>query len=88
MNEDQKPILDRISRIEGQLRGIRTMVEQHRACHDIVKQIAAANGALRGLGLAVLEHHLEDCVDDAMQGRIGREELVRRLLDVYSRANG
>ncbi|MFA6241876.1 MAG: metal-sensitive transcriptional regulator [Candidatus Hydrogenedentales bacterium] len=85
MDESRKRILDRLNRIEGQVRGIRGMVEQERSCYDVVKQVAAVNGALRSLGLVVLEHHLQECVTDAMDGRMEREELTRRLLDLFGR---
>lgn len=87
MNDAKKPVIDRISRIEGQLRGIRSMVETERPCHEIVKQVMAAAGALRSLTLVILEHHLQECVDDAVQGQISRDELVARLLEVYSRVS-
>lgn len=85
MDESKKRILDRLNRIEGQVRGIRGMVEQERGCYDIVKQVAAVNGALRSLGLLVLEHHLTDCVTDAMEGRMERDELTQRLTDLFGR---
>ncbi|MBX7257584.1 MAG: metal-sensitive transcriptional regulator [Candidatus Hydrogenedentes bacterium] len=85
MDESKKRILDRLNRIEGQVRGIRGMVEQERGCYDIVKQVAAVNGALRSLGLLVLEHHLSDCVSDTLEGRMQSEELKQRLMDLFGR---
>jgi CsoR family transcriptional regulator, copper-sensing transcriptional repressor len=82
-----KPIIDRINRIEGQVRGIRRMVEERRGCHDVIKQVAATAGALRSLGLVMMEHHLKDCVNDAVEGKMDRDVLVRQLLDVFNRVS-
>ncbi len=59
----------RLCRIEGQVRGIRKMVEEGRYCIDIATQIKAARSALKQAGLAVLDTHLRTCVADAMRSR-------------------
>ncbi len=82
-----KQLLDRISRIEGQVRGIRGMIEDRRGCHDIIKQVAATAGALRALGLVIMEHHLHECVDDTVTGKLSREELVKQLVDIFNRVS-
>ncbi|MDR3558810.1 MAG: metal-sensitive transcriptional regulator [Candidatus Pacebacteria bacterium] len=51
-------MLHRISRIEGQVRGIRKMIEENRNCRDVVTQVAAAKEALAGLGAEVLRNEL------------------------------
>lgn len=84
-NPDKKRILDRINRIEGQVRGLRKMVEERRDCPDMIKQVAATAGALRSLGMVILEHHLKDCMEQAAAGRISQKELTRRLLDLFNR---
>lgn len=80
---DTKRILDRISRIEGQVRGLRKMVEEQRGCPDVIKQVAATAGALRSLGMVILEYHLHDCVESAAANRISRDELMKRLLELF-----
>ncbi len=82
---DTKRILDRISRIEGQVRGLRKMVEEQRGCPEVIKQVAATAGALRSLGMVILEHHLHDCVESAAAGRISRNELIKRLVELFNR---
>ena len=65
--------LARLKRIEGQVRGIAQMVENDRYCVDVVRQIAAAQQALRSVGRELLRHHLKHCVRDA--ARKGDEAL-------------
>lgn len=58
--------LTRLTRIEGQVRGIRKMVEERRYCVDIVMQIKAVKAALTKVELGVLEKHIHHCVADAV----------------------
>ena len=83
--EDHKKLLDRISRIEGQVRGIRKMVEDDRACFDVLKQVAATIGATRSLGVVILEDHLKGCVSDAIRSKRNDEELVDQVVDVFKK---
>lgn len=81
--EDHKKVADRISRVEGQVRGIRKMVEDDRDCFDVLKQIAAAVGALRSIGMVILEDHLKGCVSDAIRSRTNEDALIRQVIDVF-----
>ena len=77
-----RPLLARLARVEGQVRGIERMVRDDRTCVDILTQIAAVRAALDEVGLALLEEHVDACVSaDADKG--GRaadlKEPVRRL---------
>ncbi len=63
---DHHPQLNRLRRVEGQLRGIQKMVEERRYCMDIIAQIRAASGALRQVELGILQAHLNHCVRDAL----------------------
>ncbi len=74
-------LLERIRRIEGQVRGIGRMIEEDRYCVDILVQIAAARSALDNLGMLVLEGHVKGCVAQALRDGRG-EEAVRELLEV------
>ncbi len=60
--DDDKRLLDRLSRVEGQVRGLRKMLEEGRACEDVLTQLLAARSGLEQAGLAVLDRHLTDCV--------------------------
>ena len=61
--------LQRLKRIEGQVRGIHKMIEEDRYCADILVQISSVQQALRGLAKQVMEGHLEHCVASAFASR-------------------
>lgn len=83
--EDHKFLLDRINRIEGQVRGLRRMVEEDRDCLDTLKQIAAASGAIRSLGIVILENHLKGCVSEAIRDKGSNEELIHQVIDIFNK---
>ncbi|MDJ0570177.1 MAG: metal-sensitive transcriptional regulator [Pleurocapsa sp. MO_192.B19] len=60
--ESLKQIINRLSRIEGHVRGIKTMVRENRPCPEVLNQIAAVKGAISSLAKIVLEEHLEECL--------------------------
>jgi CsoR family transcriptional regulator, copper-sensing transcriptional repressor len=57
--------LDRLRRIEGQVRGVQRMVEDEQYCIDILTQVSAINRALQAVALGLLDDHLKHCVNDA-----------------------
>ena len=65
--EDKKNLITRLRRIEGQIRGLQRMIDEEKYCVDILTQIAASRGALKNVGLKVLQRHVEGCVSDAIQ---------------------
>ena len=79
--------LQRLRRIEGQVRGIVRMVEAERYCVDILTQLRAARAALRRVEDSVLREHVEHCVAQAIRsGRAAeQQEKVEELLGVLSR---
>ena len=82
---EHKKLLNRISRIEGQVRGLRKMVEQDRDCFEVLKQIAAAGGAIRSLGMVILEDHLKGCVSEAIRDSNRDDELIDEVVRVFNR---
>lgn len=64
----QQNSLRRLSIIEGQVRGLRRMIEERKYCVDILTQISAIHEALRGVGKVVVRNHLETCVTEGLQG--------------------
>jgi len=62
---EKEALINRLHRIEGQVRGIERMVEEERYCIDILTQIAAVNTALESLALKILDEHVRHCVADA-----------------------
>jgi CsoR family transcriptional regulator, copper-sensing transcriptional repressor len=81
--------LRRLSRIEGQVRGLSRMVERDRYCIDIVTQIAAVRAALRKVEAEILDDHVGHCVEHAITSGNRREQRrkVNELIDVLARSN-
>jgi len=79
--------LERLSKIEGQIKGIRRMIEERRYCMDILPQIRAVHGGLRQVELGVLETHVNHCVREAMQSRDAAsiQEKIDEVMKVLSR---
>lgn len=80
--EDEKAkVLNRLKRIEGQVRGIQKMVEDDRYCVDILVQITAIDSALNKVGHSLMERHTHHCVADAIKKGEG-EEAIDELMKV------
>jgi DNA-binding FrmR family transcriptional regulator len=67
-DQQRHDVLNRLSRIEGQVRGVQRMVEEDDYCVDILTQISAATTALDRVGLMILDGHVHGCVREAMVG--------------------
>ena len=76
--EEYKSLIHRLNRIEGQIRGIRGMVEKDVYCADILVQVAAANSALNAFSRELLSQHVRTCVADDL--RAGNDEKLDELL--------
>ena len=84
-DEERKPLFNRLSRVEGQLRGIRRMLEEDAYCVDIMLQISAATKALSAISGELLKSHIKTCVvEDVTAGKTETAEelalLVERLM--------
>ncbi len=77
-DKEQRDLINRLSRIEGQVRGIKGMVEKDAYCPDILIQVAAANAALNSFSRVLLTEHLKTCVTEDI--RAGRDETVDELV--------
>ena len=66
-HKHRKKVIDRLSRIEGHLRGIKKMVEEDRDCPELLHQIAAIKAAINKVGVLILEDHIESCMVDAVR---------------------
>ena len=89
MAKDSKSAnLKRLSRIEGQVRGLARMVEDDRYCIDVVTQISAVRAALRRVEEEVLRDHVAHCVEHAItSGNKGdQRKKIAELMDVMARA--
>ena len=79
---DKSKYVNRLSRIEGQVRGIKKMVGEDRDCIDVLKQISASIGALRSLGTVILEEHINGCVAGAIRNKDHDAELIREAVEI------
>lgn len=78
--EEYRKLINRLNRIEGQIRGIRGMVERDAYCTDILIQVAAANAALNAFNKELLASHIKTCVVDDILA--GREETIDELVGI------
>ena len=83
----RKQIATRLKRAEGQIAGVRRMVEEGHYCVDILVQLSAAQAALGQVGKLVLEQHMSTCVKDAFAtgSEAEREKKIAELMDVFAR---
>ena len=85
--EQKKRVITRLKRIEGQIAGLRRMVESDTYCVDVLTQVSAAQGALGKVGEIVLGKHIETCVTEAFEHGSDdeRRAAVEELMGVFSR---
>ena len=81
--EEHKALLNRLSRIEGQIRGIRGMVENGAYCPDILVQSAAVNAAINAFNRELLASHIRTCVRSDIQA--GNDEVIDELLSTLQK---
>ncbi|MDZ7801282.1 MAG: metal-sensitive transcriptional regulator [Trueperaceae bacterium] len=76
---EKRRILNRLKRLEGQVRGLQRMIEEERACHEILTLLAGVRSALDATGDAVLAGYLERCQADLREGRADVEEVMQAV---------
>lgn len=81
--EEQKALVNRLNRIEGQIRGIRGMVENDAYCPDILVQASAASSAINAFNKELLACHIRTCVADDI--RKGNDETIDELVCVLQK---
>jgi DNA-binding FrmR family transcriptional regulator len=82
----QQAIVTRLNRIEGQVRGIRRMVQEPRLCIEILQQLSAAEAALNRISLAIFRFHVENCVPEGIaKGEPDRTQRLAELVDIFDR---
>ncbi|MGB3495100.1 MAG: metal-sensitive transcriptional regulator [Elainellaceae cyanobacterium] len=74
--ESLRRVINRLSRIEGHIRGIKSMVQESRPCPEVLVQVAAVRGALNRVSRIILDEHLTECV-----GRAAREGNIEEELE-------
>ena len=73
---DHRRILNRLKRLEGQVRGLQRMIEEERPCHEVLTLLSGVRSALNATGDAVLEDYLDRCAVDLRTGETDIEQLV------------
>jgi DNA-binding FrmR family transcriptional regulator len=86
-SKDRAQLLRRLSRVEGQVRGIARMIEREEYCVDILQQTAALRAAIDAVSLLVLEDHIQGCVRTAAE-RGEADTYVDEVMDVVRRTMG
>ncbi len=81
--EEYKSLIHRLNRIEGQIRGIRGMVEKDAYCTDILMQVGAVSAALNAFNKELLASHIKSCVSQDI--RDGKTETVDELVEVLKK---
>lgn len=82
-DKEYKDLLNRLSRIEGQVRGVKGMVEKEAYCVDILTQISAIQSALNSFNRVLLSNHIKTCVMDDI--RNGNDEVIDELLNTLQK---
>ncbi len=82
-DKERKALVNRCSRIEGQIRGIKGMLDKDVYCDDILNQIAAAQSALNALSRVILERHMKTCLIDRIQS--GDDDVIDELMITVNR---
>jgi DNA-binding FrmR family transcriptional regulator len=80
----RKDVLDRLRRVEGQVRGLQRMVEEDQYCIDILTQLNSVQAALKAVGLGLIDDHVRHCVREALE-QGGGDEKVEELVAAVAR---
>lgn len=81
--KETKDLVTRLNRVEGQIRGIKNMVEEERYCVDILNQVSAVQAALNSFNKELLANHIHSCVVEDV--RSGNEEVVDELCETIKK---
>lgn len=81
--QEYRNLMNRLNRIEGQVRGIKAMVEEERYCVDILNQVSAIQSALNGFNKVLLSNHIHTCVVEDI--REGNEQAVDELCETLKK---
>jgi DNA-binding FrmR family transcriptional regulator len=82
-DKEQRDLINRLKRIEGQVRGIQGMVEKNAYCTDIIMQVSACSAALNSFSKTLLANHVRTCVADNI--RNGNDEVIDELVSLLQK---
>ncbi len=80
---EKRDLINRLRRIEGQVRGIQNMIENDAYCTDVITQVAAVNAALNSFNRVLLKNHIHTCVADGIKA--GDGEVIDELCDLTAK---
>lgn len=85
--ELRRKSLNRLKRIEGQVRGVARMIEEERYCADVLVQVSAIHESLRSLAQLLLRNHLQNCATEAIRSADDdrREQMYDELVDLFAK---
>lgn len=78
---NKEDVIQRLKKIEGQVKGIQRMIEENKYCVDVLIQIAAVRAAINKVGIKVFENHTRECLKTALETK-QEEEMIEELIDV------
>lgn len=81
--EQKKYFFSRLNVIEGQVRGIKQMIDEDRKCDDILVQLSAVNNSLKSVGIKLIKHHLDTCVVENIKQ--DKKEVLDDVIDLFAR---
>lgn len=76
-------LIQRLKRIEGQIRGLQRMIEAGRGCEEIITQFSSINGALKGAGFLIVKFYLRDCLNRNESSVEKIEKDIERVIKTY-----
>ena len=82
-DKEYKDLINRLNRIEGQVRGVKKMIENDAYCTDMVLQVSAINAALNSFNKVLLAEHIRTCVADDI--RNGKDDTIEDLVNTITR---
>lgn len=82
--ESERAIYNRLSRLEGQVRGVKKMLAEHKSCDDMLVQVSALKQAVNGIAAELLQAHMETCVLGRVEAGEGQQALAS-LRDAFAR---
>ena len=80
---EKKKIKNRLNRIEGQVRGVKKMIEEDRYCDDVLIQLSAINKSIKSLANHILENHMQNCVYNDLEK--GNYEIIDEVVNLFRR---
>lgn len=82
-DKEYKDLINRLSRIEGQVRGVKGMIEKDAYCADILVQVSAINSALNSFNKVLLANHIKTCVSENIKN--GNDEIIDELVTLLQK---